>query len=153
MPPLSFSALQIAQARTEGQRVIGEAVASGLVLDESAMWDDANFVSAAKFVMSPPIRRLTVDGVALQGALANGALQLVGTDHCAFNSTQKGAGRCVRATLPRLRAVQHRNERPAVSVRNTSLTRCSLSPRKFLPTTPFHPFHPPETTFAPFPTA
>lgn len=93
--------MQIARARSEGQRVIGEAVASGLVLDESALWTDTEadtetdigFACAAKFVMSPPIRRLAVDGVALQGALATGALQLVGTDHCAFNSTQKAAGR------------------------------------------------------------
>ena len=73
--------------------MIGEAVASGLVLDESALWNDTDWVSAAKFVMSPPIRRLAVDGAALQAALAQGALQLVGTDHCAFNSTQKAAGR------------------------------------------------------------
>lgn len=95
-PFTPYPRLQIARARSEGQRVIGEAVASGLVLDESALWNDTDWVSAAKFVMSPPIRRLAVDGAALQAALAQGALQIVGTDHCAFNSTQKAAGRRAR---------------------------------------------------------
>lgn len=87
--------------------MIGEAVASGLVLDESALWDDGeDWVRAAKFVMSPPIRRLAEDGVALQAALASGALQLVGTDHCAFNSTQKAAGRRARGHQPARRPVR-----------------------------------------------
>ncbi|KAH9741762.1 Dihydropyrimidinase [Citrus sinensis] len=47
------------------QRVIGEPVVSGLVLDDSWLWH-SDFVTAAK--------------------------QLVGTDHCAFNSTQKAFG-------------------------------------------------------------
>ncbi|KAF7833591.1 dihydropyrimidinase [Senna tora] len=41
--------------------------------------------------MSPPIRNRGHDK-ALQGALSTGVLQLVGTDHCAFNSTQKAFG-------------------------------------------------------------
>ncbi|KAL9250035.1 Dihydropyrimidinase-like protein [Drosera capensis] len=43
------------------------------------------------YVMSPPIRETGHDK-ALQAALPNGLLQLVGTDHCAFNSTQKAFG-------------------------------------------------------------
>ncbi|KAF9594009.1 hypothetical protein IFM89_026721 [Coptis chinensis] len=62
-----------------GQRVVGEPVVSGLVLDDS--W----------YVMSPPIRKLG-HGKALQAALSTGTLQLVGTDHCTFNSTQKALG-------------------------------------------------------------
>ncbi len=61
---------------------------TGIVLDESAT-RQADFTAAAAAVMSPPIRRLDVDGAALAGALAGGALGPLGTDHCAFNSTQK----------------------------------------------------------------
>jgi len=56
------------------------------------MWHP-DFAKAAAAVMSPPIRRLAVDGAALAGALAGGVLGPLGTDHCSFNSTQKAAGR------------------------------------------------------------
>lgn len=81
---------EIANARKSGQRVIGETVASGLVLDDSGLWDP-EFKTASKFVMSPPIRA-PGHGKALQGGLSTGILQLVGTDHCTFNSTQKAFG-------------------------------------------------------------
>ncbi|WOH07904.1 hypothetical protein DCAR_0727338 [Daucus carota subsp. sativus] len=81
---------EIARARKSGQRVIGEPVVSGLILDDSSLWDP-DFISAAKFVMSPPIRE-SGHGKALQQALSTGVLQLVGTDHCTFNSTQKAIG-------------------------------------------------------------
>lgn len=83
--------MQVAAARQRGQAVIGEAVASGLALDESAMWHP-DFDTAAKFVMSPPIRSVEHQA-ALRAALAGGALQLVATDHAVFNSTQKQFGR------------------------------------------------------------
>eukprot|EP00898_Chlorokybus_atmophyticus_P007714 jgi/Chlat1/7944/Chrsp68S00585 len=82
---------EVAKARIAGQRVIGEAVASGLVLDETLMWHP-DFDTAAKYVMSPPIRSRE-HGEALVAALSTGILQLVGTDHCTFNSTQKARGR------------------------------------------------------------
>ncbi|OMO79256.1 hypothetical protein COLO4_24484 [Corchorus olitorius] len=44
-----------------------------------------------RYVMSPPIREAGHDK-ALQAALSTGVLQLVGTDHCVFNSTQKAFG-------------------------------------------------------------
>ncbi|XP_059429554.1 dihydropyrimidinase [Corylus avellana] len=81
---------EIARARKKGQRVIGEPVAAGLALDDSGIWDP-DFVTAAKYVMSPPIRASGHDK-ALQAALSTGVLQLVGTDHCSFNSTQKALG-------------------------------------------------------------
>ncbi|KAK9273854.1 hypothetical protein L1049_018666 [Liquidambar formosana] len=81
---------EIARARKSGQRVIGEPVVSGLVLDDSGIWDP-DFTTAAKYVMSPPIRASGHDK-ALQAALSTGILQLVGTDHCVFNSTQKAFG-------------------------------------------------------------
>lgn len=89
---MSIDAMEeIARARKSGQRVIGEPVVSGLTLDDSALWDP-DFNIAAKFVMSPPIRA-PGHGKALQAALSTGLLQLVGTDHCTFNSTQKALGK------------------------------------------------------------
>uniref|UniRef100_A0A2P2JXS5 dihydropyrimidinase n=1 Tax=Rhizophora mucronata TaxID=61149 RepID=A0A2P2JXS5_RHIMU len=88
---MSIDAMEeIAKARKSGQRVIGEAVVSGLVLNDSKLWDP-DFITASKYVMSPPIRASGHDK-ALQAALSTGVLQLVGTDHCAFNSTQKALG-------------------------------------------------------------
>ncbi|KAJ4724465.1 Dihydropyrimidinase [Melia azedarach] len=88
---MSIDAMEeIAKARKSGQRVIGEPVVSGLVLDDSWLWS-SDFLTAAKYVMSPPIRSSGHDK-ALQGALVTGILQLVGTDHCTFNSTQKAFG-------------------------------------------------------------
>nr|GMD24453.1 dihydropyrimidinase [Ipomoea batatas] len=96
---MSIDAMEeIARARKSGQRVIGEPVVSGLVLDDSVLWDP-DFNTAAKYVMSPPIRA-PGHGKALQAALSTGllqlmyalTLQLVGTDHCTFNSTQKTLG-------------------------------------------------------------
>ncbi|KAH6765359.1 pyrimidine 2 [Perilla frutescens var. hirtella] len=81
---------EIAKARKSGQKVIGETVVSALVLNDSVLWD-SDFQTAAKYVMSPPIRA-PGHGKALQGALSTGVLQLVGTDHCTFNSTQKAMG-------------------------------------------------------------
>ncbi|KAK4607446.1 hypothetical protein RGQ29_001333 [Quercus rubra] len=88
---MSIDAMEeIATARKQGQRVIGEPIVSGLALDESGLWDP-DFVTAAKFVMSPPIRASGHDK-ALQAALSTGILQLVGTDHATYNSTQKALG-------------------------------------------------------------
>ncbi|KAJ4822569.1 hypothetical protein Tsubulata_036737 [Turnera subulata] len=88
---MSIDAMEeIAEARKSGQRVIGEPVVSGLVLDDSLIWDP-DFFTASKYVMSPPIRA-SGHNKALQAALSNGILQLVGTDHCGFNSTQKALG-------------------------------------------------------------
>lgn len=89
---MSKDALQeVVAARLAGQRVIGEPVASGLALNESCMWD-SNFTVAAGCVMSPPIRS-EEHRLALKKALSQGLLQLVGTDHAVFNSSQKAVGR------------------------------------------------------------
>ncbi len=46
---------------------------------------------AAAFVMSPPIRnKVHQDG--LKAALVGGVLDIIATDHCPFNSTQKRMG-------------------------------------------------------------
>ncbi|KAJ4971188.1 hypothetical protein NE237_004287 [Protea cynaroides] len=88
---MSIDAMEeIAKAQKSGQKVVGEPVVSGLVLDDSELWNP-DFTIAAKYVMSPPIRK-PGHGKALQAALSRGVLQLVGTDHCTFNSTQKALG-------------------------------------------------------------
>ncbi|KAF6137212.1 hypothetical protein GIB67_030976 [Kingdonia uniflora] len=88
---MSIDAMEeIAKAQKSGQEVVGEAVVSGLVFDDSALWDP-DFTIASKYVMSPPIREAG-HCKALQAALSTGILKLVGTDHCTFNSTQKALG-------------------------------------------------------------
>ncbi|XP_043720125.1 dihydropyrimidinase-like isoform X1 [Telopea speciosissima] len=88
---MSIDAMEeIARARQAGQRVIGEPIGAGLVLEESGIFDP-DFTTAAKYLMSPPIRKAGHDK-ALQAALSTGVLQLVGSDHCSFNSTQKALG-------------------------------------------------------------
>ncbi|XP_074321229.1 dihydropyrimidinase [Silene latifolia] len=81
---------EVAKARKSGQRVVGEPVVSGLVLNDSVLWHP-DYSIASKYVMSPPIRPAGHDK-ALQGALSAGILQLVGTDHCTFSSAQKALG-------------------------------------------------------------
>jgi len=82
---------EVARARAAGQRVFGEAVASGVALTDQGLWDP-DFDRAARFVMSPPIRGAGTAS-ALKGALAGGLLSAVATDHAVFNRTQKRLGR------------------------------------------------------------
>ena len=82
---------EIARARMRGSRVVGETVTSAISLDESRLWDK-NFTYAAQYVMSPPIRS-SASGDAVKRSLAGGILQILGTDHAVFNSTQKAIGR------------------------------------------------------------
>ncbi|CDP20965.1 unnamed protein product [Coffea canephora] len=57
-----------------GQRVVGEPVASGLVLDDSGLWDP-DFYTAAK--QEPISLSITAGhGKALQAALSTGVLQV-----------------------------------------------------------------------------
>lgn len=62
---------QVARARQQGQRVIGEPVASGLALNETWMWHP-DFDVAARYVMSPPIRGAE-HGAALRKVIKTGA--------------------------------------------------------------------------------
>lgn len=79
------------RAKLRGQRVIGEPVVSGLVLDDS-YYRHPDWHVASRYVMSPPLRPKGNDE-RLRNALASGILDLVATDHCVFNSTQKLMGR------------------------------------------------------------
>lgn len=81
---------EVARGKARGVNVIGEPVAAGLTLDDSAYYQ-ADKEVARRFVMSPPIRSKS-DQEALRHGLKSGLLSLVGTDHCAFNSEQKKMG-------------------------------------------------------------
>jgi dihydropyrimidinase len=82
---------EIEKGHETGQRLFGEAVAGALGLTDEACWDP-DFKKAAAAVISPPLRGREHQ-LALQKGLAGGLLQLVGTDHCGWNSTQKLVGR------------------------------------------------------------
>ncbi|KAL9677896.1 hypothetical protein QQ045_015733 [Rhodiola kirilowii] len=89
---------EIAYARKLGLRVIGQPVIAGLALNNSWYWHP-DFDTAGKYVMSPPISPPGHDK-ALQAALSGGVLQLVGTDHCPYNTTQRRAGKDDFRKLP-----------------------------------------------------
>lgn len=78
----SSGAAAIARARQDGQVAWGETCPQYLLLDESSV-QTMDFCGA-KFVCCPPLRTRQ-DQDALWAALANGDLQTIGTDHCAFN--------------------------------------------------------------------
>jgi dihydropyrimidinase len=79
----------IRNARAKGQAVFAEACPHHLLLDESRY--GGPFHEAAPFVMSPPLRGES-DREALWEALADGTIQVVGTDHCPFMMAQKEQG-------------------------------------------------------------
>jgi dihydropyrimidinase len=82
--------LEVARAKLEGYRIIGETVAAALSLNETALFDK-EWDRAARYVMSPPIRSIN-DQQALVNAVKNKILDLVGTDHCTFDMAQKRMG-------------------------------------------------------------
>ncbi|KAJ7552152.1 hypothetical protein O6H91_06G044100 [Diphasiastrum complanatum] len=125
---MSIDAMQeISQARQSGQRVIGEPIVSSLALDDSKLWD-ADFKIAAQYVMSPPIRSAGHDK-ALQAALSTGILQLVGTDHAPFNSSQKAQGRHDFRAIPN--GVNGIEERMHI-VWDVMVNSGKLSPREYV---------------------
>lgn len=82
---------ELSRARLKGWASYGETCPQYLVLDDS-VYDLPNF-EGAKYVLSPPIRKKH-DQEALWGALANGIIQTVGTDHCTFDfKGQKDMGK------------------------------------------------------------
>ncbi|MEM9318558.1 MAG: dihydropyrimidinase [Pseudomonadota bacterium] len=80
----------IRRARQKGMRVYGEPLAQFLTLDDSE-YLSKDWLHAAQRVMSPPFRsKAHQDG--LWNGLAAGSLQVVATDHAAFDSEQKKMG-------------------------------------------------------------
>ena len=74
--------LEVARAKAMGQAVFAETCPHYLFLTEEHVARGG--FEGAKYVCSPPLREAS-HGQALWGGLADGTLDVVATDHCAFN--------------------------------------------------------------------
>lgn len=72
----------VRRARKRGQQLFVETCPQYLLLDDS-VYDQPNFLGA-KFVCSPPIRKIT-DQKALWEGITDGSINTISTDHCSFN--------------------------------------------------------------------
>ena len=81
----------IRRARQKGMRVYGEPLIQFLTLDESEYFT-GDWLHSARRVMSPPFRNKEHQA-SLWAGLQSGSLQVVATDHAAFNSAQKLMGK------------------------------------------------------------
>lgn len=75
---------RVRELRSRGARLFVETTPHYLFLDRSKLEGG----SGPLFVMTPPLRDKE-DGKALRGALVNGEIQTVATDHCSFTYAQK----------------------------------------------------------------
>ena len=98
---------EVRAARRRGQRVYVETCPHYLLLEDS-VYDQREFLEAAKYVCAPPLRRWE-DQEALWAALRGGEIDTVATDHCSFTLAQKRAGRYDFTKIPGgLPGVEHR---------------------------------------------
>ncbi|AML53438.1 dihydropyrimidinase [Falsihalocynthiibacter arcticus] len=81
----------IRRARQKGMRIYGEPLIQFLTLDESEYFK-GDWMHSARRVMSPPFRNKEHQA-SLWAGLQSGSLQVVATDHAAFNSEQKLMGK------------------------------------------------------------
>ena len=89
---------EVRAARSRGQTVYVETCPQYLLLEDS-VYDNPNFMEAAKYVCAPPIRTIA-DQEALWLALADGEIQTVSTDHCSFTTAQKRIGQYDFTKIP-----------------------------------------------------
>ncbi|MEW5798723.1 MAG: dihydropyrimidinase [Bacteroidota bacterium] len=87
---------QVRRAAQRNQRVFAETCIQYLILDASLY--EQNF-EGAKWVMSPPLRQKK-DQEALWGAINQGTVQVVATDHCPFKWEQKLMGKDDFSKIP-----------------------------------------------------
>jgi dihydropyrimidinase len=80
---------EIKKAQEKGFPIYAETCPQYLLLTKDK-YREPNF-KAARYVMSPPLRE-TEDQNALWSGLADGSLQVVGSDHCPFTTGQKKFG-------------------------------------------------------------
>ena len=98
---------EVRAARRRGQTVYVETCPHYLLL-EDGVYDNPDFMEAAKFVCAPPLRKRE-DREALWEALRGGEIDTVATDHCSFTAAQKRAGRYDFTRIPGgLPGVEHR---------------------------------------------
>ena len=89
---------EVAAARARGQTVYVETCPQYLVLEDSVYYQE-DWLEAAKYVCSPPIRTKKDQRALWQGIHAR-TVQTVSTDHCSFTTRQKLAGREAFNTIP-----------------------------------------------------
>jgi dihydropyrimidinase len=100
-------ALNAVRERTmRNQKVFVETCSQYLMIDASLYERE----DGAKWVMSPPLREKK-DQEALWSGINQGIIQVVGTDHCPFNLSQKNMGKDNFAKIPNGHpAIEHRVE-------------------------------------------
>jgi len=86
----------VERARQHGQVVYGETCPQYLLLDES-LYQDSDPRNSLKYICAPPLRQVK-DQQALWTRLQSGAIQTIGTDHCAFNLLGQKDGGAVLST-------------------------------------------------------
>ncbi len=98
---------EVRAARRRGQTVYVETCPHYLLL-EDGVYDNPDYMEAAKYVCAPPIRK-KADREALWEALKSGEIDTVATDHCPFTTAQKRAGQYDFTRIPGgLPGVEHR---------------------------------------------
>lgn len=96
----------VRDAARRNQRVLAETCIQYLLLDAS-LYEKPD---GAKWVMSPPLREKK-DQAALWGAIDQGTVQVVATDHCPFSMEQKAMGKDDFSKIPNGHpAIEHRME-------------------------------------------
>jgi dihydropyrimidinase len=84
-------------AKARGMRISIESVLPHFLLDKT--YAERPGVEGMKHVMSPPLRDKRNNGI-LWNALAAGAIDTVGTDHCPFDTEQKRLGEAAFTQIP-----------------------------------------------------